>query len=248
MILSRIATALRQQNWVAVALEFVIVIAGVVIGFQITAWNETRANRENEQIYLTRLYQDMELSICRLSDERDLLISWNERARVTLNALLDNDPGAATDTGFELIASTRLQTGTPHRATLNELVEGGQMNLISSPELRAQIAATDAELTSLAGYIQLLAGAQQPFMENIHTRLRPSREREWSITYEFDALANDDEFINSLGQSLRLGRTNSIWLDRMIESADALRLSIGSALGADPSETLDCEPDGEAAR
>jgi len=42
MILQRISTAIRQQNWFAVALEFVIVIAGVVIGFQVTAWNGAR--------------------------------------------------------------------------------------------------------------------------------------------------------------------------------------------------------------
>ncbi len=42
MILARISSAIRAQNWFAVALEFVIVIAGVAIGFQTTAWNAER--------------------------------------------------------------------------------------------------------------------------------------------------------------------------------------------------------------
>jgi len=37
MILARISRAIREQNWFTVALEFVIVIAGVVIGFQVRA-------------------------------------------------------------------------------------------------------------------------------------------------------------------------------------------------------------------
>ncbi|MFT6541804.1 MAG: hypothetical protein ACJAU5_000882, partial [Maricaulis maris] len=37
MILSRIARALKDQSWLAVGIEFVIVILGVVIGFQVTA-------------------------------------------------------------------------------------------------------------------------------------------------------------------------------------------------------------------
>jgi len=45
MILARLTRAIRQQSWFAVALEFVIVIAGVVIGFQVTAWNGERAAR-----------------------------------------------------------------------------------------------------------------------------------------------------------------------------------------------------------
>lgn len=42
MILSRITHALRTQNWFALALEFVIIIAGVVIGFQVNAWSAGR--------------------------------------------------------------------------------------------------------------------------------------------------------------------------------------------------------------
>jgi hypothetical protein len=37
MILARLSKAIREQNWFAVVLEFVIVIAGVVTGFQIMA-------------------------------------------------------------------------------------------------------------------------------------------------------------------------------------------------------------------
>ena len=42
MILARLSRAIREQNWLAVAIEFVIVIAGVVIGFQISAWASER--------------------------------------------------------------------------------------------------------------------------------------------------------------------------------------------------------------
>ncbi len=45
MILSRLTHALREQNWLAVGIEFIIVEAGVVIGFQISAWNEARQTR-----------------------------------------------------------------------------------------------------------------------------------------------------------------------------------------------------------
>jgi len=37
MILARISKAIREQYWFAVGLEFVIVIAGVVRGFQVRA-------------------------------------------------------------------------------------------------------------------------------------------------------------------------------------------------------------------
>ncbi|MDX1418533.1 MAG: hypothetical protein R3181_01085 [Rubricoccaceae bacterium] len=58
-ILDRLAQAVREQNWFAVALEVCIVIVGVVIGFQITAWGNERADRERERVYLTQLAEDL---------------------------------------------------------------------------------------------------------------------------------------------------------------------------------------------
>ena len=59
MILARITKAIREQNWFAVVLEFIIVIAGVVIGFQITAWNADRHDRNVERRHLANIAEDL---------------------------------------------------------------------------------------------------------------------------------------------------------------------------------------------
>lgn len=58
-ILQRITHALREQNWVAVALEFLIVVSGVVLGFQITAWNEAQAEREQGETNLALIVEEV---------------------------------------------------------------------------------------------------------------------------------------------------------------------------------------------
>ncbi len=52
MILRRIINILRQQNCTAVALEFVIVAAGGLLGFQLSEWNAQRQNRERQVAYI----------------------------------------------------------------------------------------------------------------------------------------------------------------------------------------------------
>ena len=42
MILRRVIEHVKAQNWTAVALDFVIVVVGILIAFQITNWNEAR--------------------------------------------------------------------------------------------------------------------------------------------------------------------------------------------------------------
>ena len=62
MILARLSNAIREQNWFAVILEFVIVIAGVVVGFQITAAADRAAERERMDRALVRLQVEIEQS------------------------------------------------------------------------------------------------------------------------------------------------------------------------------------------
>ena len=63
MILSRITRAVREQNWFAVAIEFVIVIAGVVIGFQVTGWAGEMNDRETETRHITEIADDLRIDI-----------------------------------------------------------------------------------------------------------------------------------------------------------------------------------------
>ncbi len=46
MILRRVLQHVREQNWFAVALDFLIVVVGVFLGFQVTAWTNGQADRD----------------------------------------------------------------------------------------------------------------------------------------------------------------------------------------------------------
>ena len=48
MILRRIATAFRKQDWFTVAVETLIVVLGVFLGIQLGNWNDARALRAQE--------------------------------------------------------------------------------------------------------------------------------------------------------------------------------------------------------
>ncbi|MEM5518717.1 hypothetical protein WNY37_17295 [Henriciella sp. AS95] len=45
MLLRRLSKNVKDQNWFAVVLDFLIVVAGILIAFQITSWNEQRQAR-----------------------------------------------------------------------------------------------------------------------------------------------------------------------------------------------------------
>ena len=43
MLLRRVTKDVRNQNWVAIGIDFAIVVIGVFIGLQATSWNEEPA-------------------------------------------------------------------------------------------------------------------------------------------------------------------------------------------------------------
>ena len=45
MILRRLTTAFRKQDWFTVGVETLIVVFGVFIGLQVNNWNEAGKNR-----------------------------------------------------------------------------------------------------------------------------------------------------------------------------------------------------------
>ena len=46
MILRRFSQSLKEQNWTAIAIEFVLLVAGVFLGIQVANWNAARIERE----------------------------------------------------------------------------------------------------------------------------------------------------------------------------------------------------------
>lgn len=63
MLLRRITQHVKDQNWLAVGIDFAIVVFGVFIGLQVSNWNETRLERTIEKDTLIRLYADIQESI-----------------------------------------------------------------------------------------------------------------------------------------------------------------------------------------
>ncbi len=60
MILRSVMKHLRDQNWFAVLLDFLIVVVGVFIGIQVANWNEARANRSIAMGHLSEIAEDIQ--------------------------------------------------------------------------------------------------------------------------------------------------------------------------------------------
>jgi hypothetical protein len=63
MILRSVTQHVKDQNWFAVVLDFIIVVVGVFVGLQVSNWNEAKSFDNRETTLLYELKKDMENSI-----------------------------------------------------------------------------------------------------------------------------------------------------------------------------------------
>ncbi|MGJ3232209.1 MAG: hypothetical protein ACFE0P_10455 [Oceanicaulis sp.] len=141
MILDNLSRALKTQNWLAAGIEFVIVIAGVVIGFQINAWNEARQAATREASVLERLREGL------IADQAERAASANnlnrlENLRAAVAVLFENAPIENSNSFCgAVVTSDFFSDASSPPTALAELLSGDEgLSLISNPQLRSGIA------------------------------------------------------------------------------------------------------------
>jgi len=141
MILRRVIKHVKDQNWFAVGIDFLIVVLGVFVGLQVQQWATEQETRQREGVYVERLHgETMRLIEQRKSNlegriaNRDLLITAHRK-------LFSNDNlSEFTPEECRALSVIHVMTDlTTDLPTLTELISAGQLNTIRSTELRASL-------------------------------------------------------------------------------------------------------------
>lgn len=141
MLFGRFGKHIREQNWFAVAIDFLIVVFGVFIGFQLDNWNEARKNRAEEHQYLLRLYDDMSATIEQTKSSIAFMRKNADRAGVVLRDLkacrIPDVDGVDFANGLYQLG--KLYAPILVRGTIDELQSTGKMFILRDVGLRRQI-------------------------------------------------------------------------------------------------------------
>ncbi len=139
MILRRVIEHVREQNWTAIAIDFVIVVAGVFVGIQVANWNQGRADRAEYEAALVRLGAEIDTNLAIL-DAFDPVIERSLKtggsALTVLQSCVDSEENRRiVEAGLEEIRGTAGLL--PHRKALEEIT--------SNPRLLSQQSAKERQ-------------------------------------------------------------------------------------------------------
>jgi hypothetical protein len=160
MLLRRVIAHFRKQEWTAIFLDFLIVVAGVFVGLQVNNWNAARKDRADEALFLTRLHDDLqrgEVLTARLRDKRLLRAGLLVRATdVVFGRTTEPALGAPE---CEAIASAHYYNiVAPELPSVIELMSSGRMGIVRDAQLRTALVALQQTRDALV----LLIGVQSP--------------------------------------------------------------------------------------
>jgi hypothetical protein len=239
MLLRRVIEHVREQNWLAVFIDFVIVVVGVFIGIQVANWNEERLNQREERILVERLRVDFE----RISEDAARSLNFHEQMTANLrtvvsslraDALKDEDVAA-----FEqaLVLGIAFQTSADHSGTFTELMSSGRANILRDRDLLDDLVDYEDFLTRFEFaqryYIDLVMGAFREYTSafGYTVDLQMSQElfdgtgEETSapVIYDFDALSADPAFENAAEHLILVHSGFVLWRQRISTRVEAIQ-------------------------
>ncbi len=169
MLLRRITHHVKDQNWFAVFVDFLIVVVGVFIGLQVQEWAIEQDRKKDEIAYLERLNDEIKqlIELRKPYDEfRPLIISVASEAYKKIFS--DDDTISFTDRECRSMVwiSETFRTIPPSELpTITELLASGRLETISSESLRIEILNYIQEVNKARDYIYATQGKKSLITE-----------------------------------------------------------------------------------
>ncbi len=257
MILRRVISHFRKQEWTAIAIDFLIVVVGVFVGIQVSNWNASRADHARAIAYLERVDGDLAADIAQYNARMKF---WSLVSDYGAVAVAYADRGETSGKSYwELLVAffqaSQIDNFNITRTTFDELTNAGDIGLIESVPLRAALSQYYANaffraLSEEPDYRERVRGAIPVDIQGYI----------WTNCYESDSYNGQSllpcappvseeraaEIVNRLATDAQMMSGLRYWMSTLqiaalisrdrIELAQDLRTAISAALGAEAGE------------
>ncbi len=141
MLLRRITKHVKDQNWFAVGLDFLIVVIGVFIGLQVANWNDARLQRADERQLIQRLAEEAAELKTAFFNYRALHAETVDANFEFVKLLGDANACSQVNDSYKRLALMASDFPPPRFSvsTIDGLIGSGRSQLIGSADLRDRI-------------------------------------------------------------------------------------------------------------
>jgi len=157
----------REQNWFAVAVDFVIVVVGVFLGIQAANWNESRKERVEEHRYYAQILDDLQKDQETLKYAQKRAEDFDLAAEDTLRAMRTGLSPNVSPGRFaaQVHYAGFLYIPRASRRTYDELISTGNLGLLRDQKAKAAIVDYYAYFDDMRQWDELLRMQQGRYWE-----------------------------------------------------------------------------------
>jgi hypothetical protein len=138
MIIKRLATGIKNQDWFVVMVEVMIVVVGIFIGLQVDDWNNERKESNEERELLGRLLVDIDKNVQLALMRQGFFDVVQQDSKLVLNYL--RSPETVQVEPARLLTaiynSSHVSPGTFDTTTFEEMSSNGKLGIIKNVALR----------------------------------------------------------------------------------------------------------------
>ena len=258
MILRRLSQSLKEQNWTAIWIEFILLVSGVFLGIQVRNWNAERVDASSTHDYLARIVVDLDVD---LANYQDRLRFWGGVSTYGGKGLAYAETGEAKGvTQWDLLLayfqSSQVAEFYTTDSTFEELKSAGELGLLKDTKFRYELAqyyslGFNPALTERPRYREHVRGViplevQNYIWTNCYSTSTESIQRmlpckspldEKQAAFIVDAIRKDKTLMAELRYWMSSMHVAALYGKSRIERATALRISIDAKIGGTPKES-----------
>ena len=141
MLINRMISRFRAQDWVALCSELIIVVVGIFIAIQVDSWWKHRDELRQEQLYVARLLEDIERDESAINHAISLAAHRLSLSDLLIAAAVDPKIVLRRPAEFMIAVHQSAFTHTPslNSDTFEELRVTGGLSLLRNEELKSAL-------------------------------------------------------------------------------------------------------------
>ena len=205
MILRRLATSIRKQDWFAVVIETLIVVMGVYLGIQLGNWNSDNVSARSERAVLEQLHEEVLIAQAVIGPGGPSHVeNFTELVQLILRDIYEGENNLPPNVLCSAVAGSHLVLNpVGELSAVDQLIANGSLSSISDAGLRSSIASfhalstkKQARLPELSAITYNLPGlfpeyfALEPFWAEEEDGIQ------WTAECDLEAIRADQNFLN----------------------------------------------------
>ena len=141
MLIKRVVSQFRAQDWIALWSELVIVVVGIFVAIQVDRWWEHQDELQQEQLFIARLIADVERDLNAIEYSITLAEYRLSLSNLLIAATLDPEHVRDRPAMFMTAVHQSSFTNTPslRSDTFEELRSTGGLSLLRADELKSAL-------------------------------------------------------------------------------------------------------------